>query len=57
MGGCDFGVLAGEGGLVAGQAAEGGFGFAQAEFAGLVEGRQGFGDAGDGYFVRGYVEV
>jgi hypothetical protein len=50
-------VLRGEGGLLTGEAAEGVLGVAQAQVAGLVEGREGLGDARDGGFVGGYVEV
>jgi hypothetical protein len=55
--GGELGVLRGEGGLLAGEAAEGVLGVAQAQVAGLVEGREGLGDARDGGLVGGYVEV
>lgn len=50
-------MLVGEGGELAGEFFEGGFGFADAEVAGLGEGGEGFGDAGDGEAVGGGVEV
>jgi hypothetical protein len=53
----ELGVLRGEGGLLAGEAAQGVLGVAQAQVARLREGRQGLGDAGDGALVGGYVEV
>lgn len=55
--GGELGVLGGEGGLLPGEAAEGGLGVAEAEVAGLVQGAEGLGDAGDGGLVWGYVEV
>ena len=57
MRGDELGVLAGEGGLLTRQAAEGVLGVAQAQVARLVEGAEGLGNAGDGGLVRGYVEV
>lgn len=50
-------VLGGEGGEVAGEFAEGVFGIADAEVAGLLEGGEGFVDAAQGEFIGLDVEV
>lgn len=50
-------MLCGEGVETAGEFAEGDFGIADAEVAGLLEGGEGVVDAGDGLFVGLDVEV
>lgn len=57
MRGGDFGVLRGERVELAGEFLQGGLDVAHAEFAGLLEGGEGFADAGDGEFVWVDVEV
>lgn len=55
--GGQLGMLGLHGGELSRELAEGGFGIFDAEVAGLVEGGEGFVDAGDGVFVGADIEV